>query len=356
VQRIGAFITPHGFGHATRAIGVLEALQRRLPDLAIEICTTVPEQLFHQSLHNMTFHHLIPDVGIVQKNALVNDLPATVRALDKLMPFSQELIDRLAHAMHRCCCILCDIAPLGILVAERAAIPSVLVENFTWDWIYQPYIAEYPELGRHAQALAEIYRRSTLHIQTEPVCHSLPDTVVCPPVFRQIHTPPEIIKKHVGAKDRSIVMVSLGGIDFHLSGWPAFTNYQDCFFVLAGQPEQRRLSVNCLALSRHTPLYHPDLIGAAELVVFKSGYSTLAECLQAGTRGLCIDRPSFGESRVLGQFLRQRLGGTVIEEDEFLTGAWLDRLPDLLAAPRPPYTTENGAENIADRMIHLCHQ
>lgn len=353
VQCIGAFITPHGFGHATRGIAVLEALQRRLPNLGIEICTTVPEHLFTESLANVTMHPVVPDIGLVQHNALVNDLPATVAALDALLPFGEETIDRFAQTLKNCSCILSDIAPLGILVAERAGVPSILVENFTWDWIYQPYIAACPELEPHARALAAIYSRATLHIQTEPVCKAIPGNQTCPPVFRNTRTVPEAVRKSIGAGTRKIVLVSLGGIEFALPCWQQLDQMADCFFVLAGQPKNCLLTPNCLAISRHSHLYHPDLIGAADLVVFKSGYSTAAECLQTGTRAVCITRPTFGESRVLDRYIRENLDGTLLDEETFLAGTWIDQLPELLTRPRLQPATQNGADCIADLLLPL---
>jgi len=353
VQRIGAFITPHGFGHATRAIAVLEALQRHLPYLGIDICTTVSKCLFTESLANVTIHSVVPDIGLVQLSALAIDLPATAAALDEMLPFGEETVDRLAQSLKNCSCILSDIAPLGILVAERAGIPSILVENFTWDWIYRSYIAECPELEHHARDLASIYSRATLHIQTEPVCNPIPGTETCPPIFRKTRTAPEAIRKIIGAGTRKIVIVSLGGIDFALPGWQQLDRMTDCFFVLAGQQENRLITQNCLTISRQSELYHPDLIGAADLVVFKSGYSTAAECLQAGTRAVCITRPTFAESRVLDHYIRENLEGTLLDEDTFLAGTWIDHLPEMLARPRPQPATFNGADCIAELLLPL---
>ena len=353
MQHIGAFITPHGFGHATRTIAVLEALQRRLPNLGVEICTTVPEALFAASLANIRMNPLVPDIGLVQHNALASDLPATITALNNLLPFAETTISKLAKALKHCSCILSDIAPLGILVAERIGIPSILVENFTWDWIYQPYIAEHPGLEPHAKELKAIYSRATLHFQTEPVCNPVVDAETCPPIFRKSRTAPETVRHGIGAGTRKIVLVSLGGIDFALPGWQQLDRMTDCFFVLAGQPETCLLKPNCLALSRQSQLYHPDLIGAADLVVFKSGYSTAAECLQAGTRTICISRPAFAESRILDRFIQKKLHGTLMDEATFLAGTWIDQLPEILAGPRPKPAVFNGADCIANQVLPL---
>ncbi len=353
MKRIAAFITPHGFGHATRAIAVLQTLQYSCPGLAIEIFTTVTEHLFRESLDNYTIHQVIPDVGIIQHDALNNDLPATIEALDRLLPFSPELIGRLCEKVQGCSCILCDIAPLGIVVAEAAGIPSVLIENFTWDWIYRPYAAAYPELGHFAETLFSVYSRATIHIQTEPVCNPSATAHFCPSISRKTRTSAPHVLQQLGIADQKLILISMGGLDFTMPHWQQFDTMRDCFFVLAGQPEYLKISHNCLALPHQSGFYHPDLIQAADLVIFKSGYSTVAECLQAGTRAVCVARPSFAESAILAEFIKKKLGGIILDEDAFLCGNWIHSIPDILALPAPPAATENGADWVAELLLSL---
>ncbi len=356
MKRIAAFITPHGFGHTTRCIAVLETLQRRFPDLAIEVFTTAPEHLFRESLTNYTFHKVITDVGLVQHDALNSDIPATIAALNNLLPFPSGQVRQLADSISGCSCVLCDIAPLGIVVAQRAGIPSVLIENFTWDWIYQPSIAAYPELERHAKSLALIYAQATVHIQADPVCTPNAKAISCPSVFRKNRESRQNIRKKLDIGKRKLILISLGGLDFTLPHWQQLHSFTDCLFVLAGQPERKTITANCLALTHKCNFYHPDLITAADLVVFKCGYSTVAECLQAGARTACISRPEFIESATLAAFVKTRLGGTILNEHTFLNGRWLAQLPEMLATPLPPPARENGADRIADILLSMFRE
>ena len=41
--------------------------------------------------------------------------------------------------------ILGDIPPIAFEIAHAAGIPGLAMGNFCWDWIYAPYIAEFPE-------------------------------------------------------------------------------------------------------------------------------------------------------------------------------------------------------------------
>jgi hypothetical protein len=93
----------------------------------------------------------VTDVGLVQQSALVEDLAATVARLDEFVLFDQFLICTWADWLQRLHCelLICDIAPLGLVVAEAAGLDSILIENFTWNWIYDGYGLEVPGLQRH---------------------------------------------------------------------------------------------------------------------------------------------------------------------------------------------------------------
>jgi UDP:flavonoid glycosyltransferase YjiC (YdhE family) len=137
-RSIAYFVSPHGFGHAARAAAVMNALAARDATVHFHIFTRVPRWFFAESLRaSFTYHACLTDIGLVQDSALKENLPQTLERLREFFPFNQSLISNLAHLImrHQCRAVLCDIAPLGIAVARAAGVPSVLIENFTWDWI-----------------------------------------------------------------------------------------------------------------------------------------------------------------------------------------------------------------------------
>ena len=101
------------------------------------------------------YHDCVTDVGLIQRTSMLEDPDETVKALDRFLPFSEAYTAELADLIVQTgfSLAVCDIAPLGIAVAERAGIESVLVENFTWDWIYRGYEARCKPIGRHADFL-----------------------------------------------------------------------------------------------------------------------------------------------------------------------------------------------------------
>ncbi len=179
MRKIACFISPHGFGHATRTIAVLEALHRLVPDLDLHIFTSVPRYLFSETLAVFTYHEVVVDIGLVQGSALTDDLPATIERLDSFLPYSEALVEKLVGLCSDCSFVLCDIAPLGIVVAKRLGIPSVLVENFTWDFIYAPALTRHPTLKKHAVFLKNISQLATHRIQTEPLCQTARRDMLC---------------------------------------------------------------------------------------------------------------------------------------------------------------------------------
>jgi len=172
---IAYFISPHGFGHAARSAAVMAILLEKNPAIHFDIFTTIPSWFFEDSLPgNFIHHNLVTDVGLVQHSPLEEDVVGTFRALNDFLPFDTEKIKQLSKKINAmgCSLIICDIAPMGILVAQKAGLPSVLIENFTWDWIYQKYIDIHPSVERHIEYLAQLFRRADIHIQATPACTS----------------------------------------------------------------------------------------------------------------------------------------------------------------------------------------
>ena len=118
--RIAYFISPHGYGHAARASAVMQALHELDSKIRFEIFTKVPRWFFEQSLVGaFGYHSLLTDIGLAQKTPLLEDLPETIRRLEKLLPFEASHMAELAHLLHRleCQLVICDIAAMGIAVA-----------------------------------------------------------------------------------------------------------------------------------------------------------------------------------------------------------------------------------------------
>ncbi|MEE4242629.1 MAG: hypothetical protein V2I36_14275, partial [Desulfopila sp.] len=124
MKNIACFVSSHGFGHAARVSAILEALQKR-EEFMPHIFTTAGEDIFTQTLSRFSYHKQLNDIGFIQNDAFALNIPATLTALDSLLPYQDDTVARSAQICHNCSYILCDISPLGILVGQKAGIPSI---------------------------------------------------------------------------------------------------------------------------------------------------------------------------------------------------------------------------------------
>ncbi len=353
MREIACFISPHGFGHATRSIAVVEALQRIRTDIHFHFFTTVPRSLFEQTLTNFSYHPMLVDVGLEQSSALDADIPATIRRLDDLLPYDERLLEDLAALCFHCSLILCDIAPLGIAVAQYAGIPSILVENFTWDWIYQPYLKKYPKLQPHALFLQKQFERAKYHIQTEPLCFPAPRDLLCEPIFRRTQGSQATLREQLGCGDKNLVIITMGGFFQQVPAYHNTAAFPDIHFVFTGQKETAQQGENVTLLSRDSAIYHPDLLSVADVVVCKVGYSTVAECCQAGARVISVGRAEFPEAEILQSYAEDRLEGISISSEIYKNGSWLELAAGLLSQPKPAAASINGADEVADFLCKI---
>jgi UDP:flavonoid glycosyltransferase YjiC (YdhE family) len=354
MKAIAYFVTPHGFGHSTRAAAVMAALQRRQPDLHCHIFTRAPRWLFAESLNGpFTYHELSTDVGLAQLDALNVDVPATVDRLAEILPFAADLIDGLAHTVTDAGCqrIFCDIAPMGVAVAKAAGIPAVMVENFTWDWIYQGYVDLDPRLQAYSDLMAAYLDEADVYIQTAPVCLPRATAKQVAPVARSPRTKPDAIRSQINVPaDAKLVLVTMGGMDWRHNGLGALGKLAPVHFVFTGGEVDGALPENVHFLPQRSGIFHPDLVMASDAVVGKLGYSTLAEVYYAGIPLGYIPRERFRESQVLADFVHAQMSGLPIAEESFTDGAWTKHIPDLLAQPRFERHGVNGADEIAELM------
>ncbi|MEE8526528.1 MAG: hypothetical protein V3T72_21545 [Thermoanaerobaculia bacterium] len=362
-MRIAYFISSHGFGHAARACAVMAAVHDRQPDLHFELFTSVPRWFFEDSLgHPVDLHAGGADFGWVQTDALQEDLPATVAALKQRIPFQSGELDHLARRLEELGVglVICDIAPVGLAAARRAGLPSLLIENFTWDWIYRHYAETEPDLEPIADDLGELFDSADVHIQTEPCCRPLATAQQVAPVSRRPRQNRRATRRQLGIPEDAagrparLVMVTMGGIEWDYADLErrlAARGRDNWWLLVAGAADEPRRVGQAILLPHRSDFYHPDLIHAADGVIGKLGYSTLAEIAAAGVAFGYVPRPGFAESPVLEAWVREHLPHLRVEAESFVSGRWLDQVETLLSVPRRRRPIADGGDEIARRIV-----
>lgn len=360
--RIAYFITPHGFGHAGRASAVMESLHRLDSGIIFDIYTTIPEWFFRQSIKGpYNYHSMITDVGLVQLSSVTEDLKST---LDRLSEFEKMLtpknIQLLATKLNRdkVNLIVADISPLGILAGKAGSIPVCLIENFTWDWIYDSYVQPWPVIRHYISLYQTINDAATYRIQSEPLCSPrLKEAFYCPPIARSIRTDKLTTLNQLDLPtDHPAIMITMGGIPQDYQFMEKLYEYEPYSFILPGVDGCTRRVNNVAYLPHHSEFFHPDLINASDLIIGKAGYSTIAEVYQAGNAFGYILRPDFRESGPLDDFIKKNIPSREIPLMDFESGEWLKEIGDSLSLGTAQRIGQKGALMAAEYLITLLEK
>lgn len=352
-MRLAVFVTAHGYGHATRVRAVLDELARMEPTLDLLLVGAVPRRFFADLPVPLAFHDEDVDCPPRQHDPFVIDREATLASLARQLPFDGQRIDALARRLVDSGrqAVLCDISPLGLLAARRAGLPGVLMENFTWDFIYRSM--DDARLVVHADHLAEAFATASLRIRVAPGCGDGPCDLLAPPVSRRPRLDRAAVRRILCIdEEQPLVVVSLGGTGHHFPWvdrlhrqWPGVH-----FVIAAGDGGRRDRNVEFRASS--DSLDHPSLVVAADAVVGKAGYSTVAEVHAAGVPFACFDRPGFAESPPLMAFVAEHLPSLSLPAAGFDQGVFIDVLDRLLSMPRAPREDAvNGAGVVARSLL-----
>jgi L-arabinokinase len=355
-----AYVSGHGFGHATRTGEVLRAVRSLEPDQPLAIVTAAPERLFSREVPGpFEFRRVECDVGLAQKGALVIDEDATAERYRRFAADRASRVAREAEWLRSSGArlVLGDIPPLAFEAAAAAGIPSVALGNFSWDWIYRHYAARQPALAGAAEDAAAAYRRAHLLLELPFTC----DVSVFPRrepialVARRPRIAPHEARRRLELPSGRVVLLSFGGLG--LAGFDprALSPLRDYFFVMADEVGHEHLPDNARMVGSHTldraGLAYPDLIAASDVVVTKPGYGIVADAIAARTRMVYTDRGDFPEYPILVREMPRYLACRHASNHEVMSGRLADALADVLAMPVPEPADLGGAERAARRLL-----
>jgi L-arabinokinase len=357
MPHIAFYITGHGFGHATRTVAVALAAAERLPGVRLSLLTTVPEWLFRLSLPvPWTLRPVALDVGVVQQDAIRLDGRATLAAYAALLARLPALVDAEAAQLRRerVDLIVADIPPAAFAVARRLGVPAVGISNFTWDWIYQDYLADAP--GHHdvLAAIRNDYAGADLCLRLpfHGPCDAFPVVRDIPMVARRSRRARQDIRRQLGLNGgRPVVLISFGGFEVQGIDFQRVERLAEFQFLTTQAPPRPVRNVRVLPLGS---VPYEDLVALADVVITKPGYGIVSECLANRTRVCYTPRGQFAEYPCLQEGLQRYGVAEALPTADFLAGDWGRSLHAVLA--RPAAWTElpaDGAAVAAEALLKL---
>ncbi|MDX8410976.1 MAG: hypothetical protein R8K46_03745 [Mariprofundaceae bacterium] len=352
---IAVYISGHGFGHLAQIAPVLQRLRAMRPDITLILRTSLAESVLEHVL-GIPFH-LEPgevDVGVVQKSAIEEDAPATMLAARSFFAAWNKRIENEEKrlAAFSPALMLSDISPLAFPLAKRLGVPGIGLCSLDWHDIYTAYFnADDPVMDVIARAHADcvLLLKPPLSMPMQ----SFPRRQDIGLIARRARHKPEKVRQDLGiAPDQPLALVMFGG-----AGRPAFNIHalavmRDWQFLIPDiEPASLPANVRPVGIGRR-PYTSVDLIAAADVVVTKPGYATLAECWAAGCPVAYVPRPAFLEYPYLRDCIHRHGLGAELALDSFRNGDWLQTLETARGLRPDPYPVD-GAHEAA--MIILDH-
>ena len=350
------YISGHGFGHAVRSHQVIRALASERRDLRIYVRTAAPEWLFLNSPSPVAYSHRALDVGIVQRDSLEMEIAATLKSCRKLYRGAQDLIEQeLAFVSARHIqLIVGDTPPLCFEIAARAALPSVSITNFTWDFIYRAYLDEHPGFVPLINQMTAFYGKASLALTLPYPCDTsmFATQQAIPWVARRSSLTKEAARAKFGLpQSASLVLLSFGGLGLDRIPWERLKQQRQFLFVATG--DAKRSEGNIIVLP-DTQSHYEDLVCAVDAIVTKPGYGIVADVLAHQLPILYTDRGEFAEFPKLVEALHDCATCEYIPQRELLAGnlgPYLTRL--LTRRPHWPAVDLTGAQVAAAKIIAL---
>ncbi len=294
----------------------------------LELVTSAPRQLWPKGLDSVSNWRSEPcDVGVLQASEMQVDRESTIAVLAEWYGDYRDKVsaeaDRLRGTVDL---VYGDVPPLAFSAAALAALPSVAVANFSWDWIYREM-----GLGVYAEIAAEAYSHCKLLLELEPAAPM--------PAF-PVKQQPGLLgcRSELGRAG----LASILGVDEHCT--LVLVSLRDGIGNKVGLPPVRDGVVYLASyqlverddfLLIPPSLSHRDVIPACDVVVTKPGCGIIGDCFANSTRMLYALPSGFPEHRVLADWLQARPGSLEIGPVVLADGAWGDQLQRLLEQPAP---------------------
>lgn len=357
-QNLCFYLSDHGFGHIARNIPLIAETVRRTSGFIYVVCgerhlefakATLLEMLTPEQFLRVQYRVKHTDIGLIlHPGTLLVDTAVLTSACKHYLTELPEQAKQEAEWLHRheIDAALCDMPLWSISACEQAGVPLLYVGNFTWTELYREflpeqvwktYAAEYQKIrygvlyALHNPEMLKFLPQAELS-ETSLVARSFHPKKI--EVIRARHTCP-IVFVALGMSAQFTQPVSVEGVDAH-------------FYTTEGVP----LTGSNVTVVSHSTLHTQDYVAAADYVITKAGWGTVAECLLAQKPMALFARDSVLEDRTTIRLLEQKkLAVKITYEQLEEMSALLEQLKQITYPAVPEYY--NAAAEIVSKLLTL---
>ena len=355
-MHLAYYITAHGYGHGVRSADILGALLARHPRARVTVTTDLPEAFLRSRLPAADGRLRVRpgafDVGMVQKDSIRVDVGATLEDALELVEERGRLVDYEAEFLRGegADLVVADIPSIPIESAAEAGIPAVAVGNFSWDWIYAPFVERDPRWRRVIRLFEEGYcqARLLLKLPFSPAMAVFPRRVDIPLLAKPGRDRRTELARLTGADaGKRWVLLSFTTLEW---GDAALREVEKLkgFEFFTVMPLEWPGHANLHAVDR-TRIGFSDVLASVDGVVTKPGYGVLSDCVANAKPMVYAEREDFIEYPLLERELKRYLKNVHIPAEELYAGRLGEALEAVSSAPEPLETLAGGgAERAAD--------
>ena len=353
------YISAHGYGHGVRSCDVLAAELARDAGVQVRVTTDLPEDFLRARLpqagERMVVRRGAFDVGMVQRDSIRVDVDATLEANGVLLKRADERLAGEAAFLRGIGArvVVADIPSLPLEAAAELGLTAYAIGNFSWDWIYSPFV-ERDERWRGVIAFYERgYRRADrlLKLPFSPAMEVFERQTDVSLVARAGRARRGEMARMAGADEgKQWVLLSFTTLDWDEAALRQVEQLEgvELFTVLPlqweGHPRIHALDRRAISFS--------DVVASVDVVVSKPGFGILSDCAVNGKPLVYAEREDFIEYPVLERELKRYLKNAHIPAAKLYAGDLAETLEAVGRAPEPAETIgAGGAEMIANIVL-----
>jgi hypothetical protein len=343
-------ISSHGFGHIAQAAPVINALHERIPELKVTVHSMAPLNHLRTCIR-APFQYLreAGDIGMLMSSALDVRVDETAEAYHRLHRDWGQKVTIEAQTLREIApdFLLSNAGYLPLAGAYRAGIPCAGMSSLNWADIFEHYCGAISGSRHITEQIRHSYANAGAFLQLAPAMpmHDLHNRVEVGPVARIGKCRRDEINRFFGlGEEERLVLVSLGGIDSHLTidPWPRIPGIR--WMVQANQHTTHPDALTLEALE----MDFSDILASCDALVCKPGYGSFVEAACSGIPVLYVSRPDWPETPFLTEWLARHGLCREISRRSMEAGDFSDALADLLSSPRPQPPSPSGVAQAAD--------
>lgn len=372
---IAFYISSHGFGHLTRSLALIEYLLQNT-SYSIYLCSGEVQVSYAKIYMNKYSDRVCysvqkTDVGLInQENSLCVNLEETNREVKNLLSGYPEVVESETKKLKLCnvVLILSDISALAFLVGKSLSVKTIGIANFTW-------VDQYLGIGADEEIIEQmkkIYSYGDYYIKYDL---SLPfsgapegkiedsNFIVSRPIvesrIQEIREECKALyEQKTGSKEfPEILLLTLG----QSANLPPIrlTNFKGVVLYTQGVNIQEDSQKNYIL--QKIPYDVEDTqsyIAAADMVISKAGWSSVAESLVAHRYLFLIEREGVDDDTNTIETLCSRGLAAKLKQSELkeLNYSALKERAEKYIQTDKLFTIKNNTKNLCNKIIELINK